>query len=57
MACNAFGTVASVRLQRDRSAGRCDQTSSWGVDGKSIWVARGCYGDFELTYATADMVR
>jgi hypothetical protein len=57
MACNAFGTVASVRLQRDRSAGRCDQTSSWGVDGKSIWVARGCYGDFELTYATAEMVR
>ena len=51
MSCNAFGTVATVRLQRDRSAGRCGQSGSWGLDDQSIWVARGCYGDFELTYA------
>jgi hypothetical protein len=50
MSCNAFGTVATVRLQRDRSGGRCGQTGSWGLGDKSIWVTRACYGDFELTY-------
>jgi hypothetical protein len=50
MACNAFGTVATVRVLRDRSAGRCSQPSSWGINDQTIWVARGCYGDFELTY-------
>jgi hypothetical protein len=50
MACNAFGTVATVRVLRDRSAGRCGQPSSWGIRDQTIWVARGCYGDFELTY-------
>ena len=51
MSCNAFGTVATVRLQRDRSAGRCSQPSSWGLDDKTVWVARSCYGDFEVTYS------
>ncbi|HEX2218213.1 MAG TPA: DUF3011 domain-containing protein [Gemmatimonadales bacterium] len=50
MSCNTFGTVATVRLQRDRSSGRCDPSSSWGLSGQSVWVTRGCYGDFELTY-------
>jgi hypothetical protein len=50
MSCNAFGTVATVRLQRDRSGGRCGQSGSWGLRDQSIWVARGCYGDFELTH-------
>jgi hypothetical protein len=50
MSCNAFGTVATVRLQRDRSGGRCGQTGSWGLGDMSIWVTRGCYGDFELSY-------
>jgi hypothetical protein len=50
MSCNAFGPVATVRLQRDRSGGRCDQMGSWGLGDTSIWVTRGCYGDFELTY-------
>ena len=51
MSCNAFGTVATVRLQRDRSAGRCGQSQSWGLDDEAVWVARGCYGDFEVTLA------
>ena len=51
MSCNAFGTVATVRLQRDRSGGRCGQSGSWGLSDQAIWVARGCYGDFALTYA------
>jgi hypothetical protein len=51
MSCNAFGVVATARLQRDRSGGRCDQSSSWGLSEQSIWVARGCYADFEVTYA------
>ena len=52
MSCNAFGTVATVRLQLDRSGGgRCGITGSWGLSDQSIWVAKGCYGDFELTYA------
>jgi hypothetical protein len=50
MSCNAFGTVATVRLQRDLSGGRCGQFGSWGLEDKSIWVTRGCYGDFELSY-------
>jgi len=55
MSCNAFGTVATIRLQRDRSGGRCAQSSSWGLNDQSIWVAKGCYGDFELTYATGTL--
>jgi hypothetical protein len=51
MSCNTFGTVATVRLRRDRSAGRCDRPN-WGLSGESIWVADGCYGDFELAYAS-----
>ena len=52
MSCNAFGTVATVRLQRDRSDGRCGTSGSWGLGNQSIWVAKGCYGDFELTYTS-----
>ncbi len=52
MSCNAFGTVATVRLLRDRSGARCSQPSSWGLNEAAVWVARGCYGDFEVTYAT-----
>ena len=52
MSCNAFGTVATVRLLRDRSGGRCSQPSSWGLNEAAVWVTRGCYGDFEVTYAT-----
>jgi Protein of unknown function (DUF3011) len=50
MSCNAFGTVATVRLQRDRSGGRCGESGTWGLGNESIWVIRGCYGDFELSY-------
>ncbi len=50
MSCNAFGTVATVSLKRDRSGGACSQSSSWGLAEESIWVARKCYGDFEVTY-------
>lgn len=57
MSCNAFGTVASMRLQRDRSAGRCNQSSAWGLENASIWVARGCYGDFEVTFTTTPQQR
>jgi CxxC motif-containing protein len=57
MSCNAFGTVASMRLQRDRSSGRCNQSSAWGLDNRSIWVARGCWGDFEVNYLTAPDTR
>jgi hypothetical protein len=57
MSCNAFGTVANMRLQRDRSNGRCNQSSAWGLDNRSIWVARGCWGDFEVSYATGPDTR
>jgi hypothetical protein len=50
MSCNAFGTVATVRLQRDRSGGRCGQSSNWGLRDQAIWVTGGCYGDFEVTH-------
>jgi hypothetical protein len=50
MSCNAFGTVATVRLQHDRSGGRCGRFASWGLGEQSIWVTQGCFGDFELSY-------
>jgi hypothetical protein len=50
MSCNAFGTVATVSLKRDRSGGACSQSSSWGLAEESIWVAHKCYGEFEVTY-------
>lgn len=57
MSCNTFGTPATVRLQRDRSNGRCGQSQSWGLSGQAVWVARGCYGDFQVTYVAGAVRR
>ena len=50
MSCDAFGTVASVRVLQDQSGGRCRQGSTWGYDRGSVWVKNGCWADFEVRY-------
>ena len=50
MSCDAFGTVASVRMLQDQSGGRCRQGFSWGYDQSSVWVKNGCWADFEVRY-------
>jgi hypothetical protein len=39
-------TRRGVRLVKQRSGSPCVQGSSWGYDGRGIWVDRGCRADF-----------
>src|SRR5688572_26418494 len=41
-------TRYGVRLVDDLSRGRCREGSTWGADGRGIWVTGGCRGAFEL---------
>lgn len=43
-------TRRGVRLVRQRSGSPCVQGSTWGFDGRGIWVDRGCRADFSLGY-------
>jgi hypothetical protein len=52
MSCNPFGQVASVRVARDLSNGRCRQGATWGFTQQDLWVKGGCYADFLVTYAS-----
>ena len=51
LACRPGGRVATAALQRQLSAGRCRQGSTWGYAGDSLWVANGCVAEFTLTVA------
>ena len=42
----AADTRRGVQLVRQRSDARCVQGSTWGYDGRGIWVDRGCRADF-----------
>jgi hypothetical protein len=54
VSCNAFGEVSNVVLIRDLSGLRlCRQNSTWGFTEADIWANRGCRGEFEVTYRTA----
>lgn len=48
--CNAYGSVASVRLIRADNARLCRQGVTWGHTSGDIWTKRGCSGEFEVTY-------
>ncbi len=41
-------TRGGVRLIRQRSDADCIYRSTWGYDGRGIWVDRGCRADFEV---------
>lgn len=43
-------TRRGVRLARQRSGSPCIQGSTWGFDGRGIWVDHGCRADFSLGY-------
>jgi hypothetical protein len=53
-------TRSGVRLVRQMSDRRCVRGSTWGADGRGIWVTNGCRAEFELGNgygATAGMLR
>ena len=41
-------TRRGVRMVNQRSGSPCRQGSTWGYDGRGIWVDRGCRADFAL---------
>jgi Protein of unknown function (DUF3011) len=44
--CGVDAPNAKVRLIRQSTATPCIEGSTWGYDGRDIWVDRGCRGDF-----------
>ena len=48
--CPVDGAVTASRLVADYSAGRCRQPHSWGHTADFLWTARGCQGEFDVTY-------
>jgi hypothetical protein len=48
--CRVGGVVTASRLVSDYSAGRCRQPRSWGHTADFLWTARGCQGEFDVTY-------
>jgi hypothetical protein len=57
--CGVGGVVTASSLVSDYSAGRCRQPRSWGHTADFLWTARGCQGEFDVTYrpVTADRRR
>lgn len=44
--CGLNAPHAKVRLIKQTSPAPCVEGSTWGYDGRDIWVDRGCRGDF-----------
>jgi hypothetical protein len=47
-----IGRARDVRLSRQISGSPCIQDSTWGVDGRGLWVDRGCRAEF--VFASGD---
>ena len=45
--CN-FESAGAVQLEQRLSRDACVEGQSWGVDGNTIWVDRGCRADFTV---------
>ena len=45
--CGSYGPN-QVRMDRQISGSPCVQGQSWGVDGRGLWVDRGCRAYFEI---------
>jgi hypothetical protein len=43
-----FPTRAAATLRRQLSNAPCQRNRTWGFDGNSIWVDRGCRADFDF---------
>ncbi len=41
-------THRGVEMVKQRSEAKCIQDSTWGYDGKGVWVDRGCRADFRI---------
>jgi hypothetical protein len=50
MSCRVGGVVTRSVLVSDYSAGRCRPPRSWGHTADFLWTARGCQGEFDVTY-------
>ena len=49
--CNApINNPNQVTMQRQISGSPCVRGSTWGVDGRGIWVDKGCRADFNIGY-------
>jgi hypothetical protein len=48
--CRVDGVVTTSSLVSDYSAGRCRPPRSWGHTADFLWTARGCQGEFDVTY-------
>jgi hypothetical protein len=46
--CPARGRITSARLTRQLSGNACTEGRSWGWNDRSLWVSRGCRGEFEV---------
>jgi hypothetical protein len=57
VSCNAFGSVASVRIVRELSNRRCRQGRTWGFSANDLWTTGGCRAQFEVTYRGAAQPR
>ena len=44
----SVNTNGGVQLVNQRSGSPCIQGQTWGYDGRSIWVDRGCRADFRV---------
>jgi hypothetical protein len=44
--CPVNGQIQSARLVNQQSAASCQLGNSWGWQGNTIWVNRGCRGTF-----------
>jgi Protein of unknown function (DUF3011) len=54
--CN-LDSAGRVRLTQQRSGSPCTEGSSWGTDGKVIWVDHGCRADFAIEGGRGDWDR
>jgi hypothetical protein len=46
--CFVRGRIYRADLARQRSQAACVFGRTWGYDANSVWVDRGCKGDFAL---------
>lgn len=46
--CPVSGFISGALVEQQYSGSPCIQGTSWGFDGRGIWVSRGCRADFRV---------
>lgn len=46
--CRTNGDISRITLSRQLSGSSCVRDSTWGVDGRGLWVDRGCRAEFAI---------